>query len=63
MKVSENNGNSVFVEMLRGRDGGMEPQEMMGDEDLLARLDLLDPLVPRVGGLSTPGGGRGPVLK
>ena len=35
----------------------------MGNKDLLASLDLLDPLAPIVGGPSTPGGGRVPVPK
>ena len=56
LKATENNGNSVFVEMLRGRDGvslgGMDPQRgmAMGNKDLPAPLNLLDPLAPRVGG-------------
>ncbi len=41
--------------------GGMASQEKMGNKDLLAPLDLLGPLAPRVGGPSTPDGGRAPV--
>ncbi len=40
----------------------MGPQGGMGNKDLLPPLDLLDPLAPRVGGASTPGGGRVPAL-
>ena len=57
LKVSENNGNSVFVEMLRGRDGEMGPKVLPDP------LDLLAPLAPAVGVPSTPGGGRAPVHK
>ena len=43
--------------------GGMGPQGGMGNKDLPAPLDLLDPLAPKVGGPSTPGGGRATVLR
>ena len=39
LQVSENNGSSVFVQLLRGRDG------VQGLKDQLDPLDLEDPLV------------------
>ena len=79
MTVPGNNTSNIFMKLLRGNDGipgrdgrdglpGLSgrdgsPGIRMGSKDLLAPLELLDPLVPRVEGPSTPGGGRAPVLR
>ena len=71
LKVSENNGSSVFVEMLRGRDGLPGRDGPPGRNGEQGPAGPPGPPGPRSGGggggggggLSTPGGGRAPAHK
>ena len=58
--MSENNGSSVFVQMLRGRDVSLGGTGSLGgtDVDLLGKMDKLEPLDPKDPLVGGGGGGH-----